>query len=146
VDIEGNDDLCLAGITRDTKPTYISIELSHRTADSDLKRMTELGYSRFKIIDQSNLVAVTALSHAITAALPGAIGARLDRVQGRLLGTRRRGAWRFPYGSSGPFGADLPGRWQALETTLAVWQAIKRADEKAASSGFGRWYDIHASL
>ena len=100
VDIEGNDDLCLAGITRETRPTYVSIELSHRTADSDFKRMSELGYSRFKIIDQSNLVAVTPLSHAITAGLPDAIGARLDRLQARLLGTRKRDTWRFPYGSS----------------------------------------------
>jgi FkbM family methyltransferase len=146
VDIEGSDDLCLTGLTPETRPDYISIELSHRTADSDLKRMTELGYSRFKIIDQSNLVAVTQMSHAITAALPGAIGERVDRLQGRLLGTRKRGDWRFPYGSSGPFGADLPGRWQSLETTFAIWQDIKRADERAASGGFGRWYDIHASL
>lgn len=146
VDIEGNDQLCLAGLTPETRPDYLSIELSHRTAGDDFERMIELGYSRFKIIDQSNFAPVTPMSRAVNAALPQALGTQFDRVQSKLLGTRKRGTWSFPYGSSGPFGADLPGRWRPLETALAIWRGIKRDDEEAGGTGIGRWYDIHAAL
>src|SRR5260370_34046799 len=55
IDIEGNDKYCLDGLTQDTSPRYISIEMDHAAGERDIRRLSALGYRRFKVICQNNM-------------------------------------------------------------------------------------------
>jgi hypothetical protein len=124
------------------------IELAHR-----------IGYTRFKLIDQSTYEAVSAqlvLSNLVDAAAWRAIrqfGLRRWPVlhaaclrlthRGRL---ERRFGRRFPMGSAGTWGDDLPGEWMSLSearTTLAEASTAHAAKPAAAPGSF--WCDWHAS-
>ena len=54
IDIEGSDMYCLKGLTKETAPRYISIEMYHQAGDLEIRSLHELGYRRFKIICQNN--------------------------------------------------------------------------------------------
>jgi FkbM family methyltransferase len=54
IDIEGNDRICIAGLTNSAAPPYISLEMDHARGDEDIKGLAELGYSSFKVICQNN--------------------------------------------------------------------------------------------
>ena len=55
IDIEGNDRYCVDGLTKDTSPKYISVEMSHAEGDRQIRSLYELGYRRFKVICQNNV-------------------------------------------------------------------------------------------
>jgi hypothetical protein len=50
IDIEGNDRICIAGLTNAAAPPYISVEMDHVRGDEDIERLAELGYRGFKVI------------------------------------------------------------------------------------------------
>ena len=50
IDIEGNDRICIAGLTNAAAPPYISVEMDHARGDEDIERLAELGYRGFKVI------------------------------------------------------------------------------------------------
>jgi FkbM family methyltransferase len=54
IDIEGNDRICIAGLTNAAAPPYISVEMDHARGDEDIQRLAELGYRGFKLICQNN--------------------------------------------------------------------------------------------
>jgi len=54
IDIEGNDRICIAGLTSTTAPRYVSIEMDHSCGERDLQILAGLGYRGFKVICQNN--------------------------------------------------------------------------------------------
>jgi FkbM family methyltransferase len=149
IDIEGNDILCLDGITPEDKPEYLSIEMSHAVGDRQLAKMAALGYSRFKIVSQVTFgPAVPALESLIRRA-PWRLrhaAQSLKQLEVRTLGKGQDDAWTFRRGSSGSFGEATPGRWLSYAKALTVWRSLHRLDSRLNARGFGGdWYDIHAT-
>jgi hypothetical protein len=54
IDIEGNDTICIAGLTNATATRYISIEMDHSCGEEDLQILAGLGYQDFKAICQKD--------------------------------------------------------------------------------------------
>jgi FkbM family methyltransferase len=153
IDIEGNDRLCLDALASDSLPAFISLEMSHRRGDEDIRTMSELGYNRFKCIRQNDFRAFTPENVARRSAFrkrasgPGFPGKvlRTWRTLMTQLSPPREGDWKFEPGTSGPFGDDLPGRWMNAEETLSIWKALHDIDLELSSGGLGEWFDIHAT-
>jgi hypothetical protein len=54
--------------------------------------------------------------------------------------------WHFSLASSGPFGDDLPGRWQDFEEAAAVWiSEWARVGYPPPSNRRDVWIDLHAT-
>ena len=47
IDIEGNDRICISGLTNGTTPRYVSIEMDHSAGERDLQILARLGYQGF---------------------------------------------------------------------------------------------------
>ncbi|HEY8054687.1 MAG TPA: hypothetical protein VIE13_02110 [Terriglobales bacterium] len=154
---EGADLLCLAALAEfATRPPYVSIELnlaSPEAALEPLRRLRELGYSQFQVVNQ---------------ALNPARRPPRKALEGDYVPTR------FALGTSGLFGAELPRRWldEAAaagriaaavrrdqrfgdEGRWAGWATAGRACSRAAATmrarrwwpgalGAASWYDLHA--
>ncbi len=71
---------------------------------------------------------------------------RVLRGLDHRLQPRRAGDWRFPSGSSGAFGADLPGPWSGIGTLLDLWTQLRDIDQELAAGWRSEWFDVHASL
>jgi FkbM family methyltransferase len=153
VDIEGCDLLCIEALRHfKQRPQYISVESRATSPESgvsetlhELRLLRELGYKRFKYVDQ--------------ALIPG--------TRSRLTKDGEDSDFIFPEDSSGPFGEETPGFW------LSYWAAAIRGiylrvmDDFCGHSGryYGtwiartlrnykrgitgkedHWYDLHARL
>jgi len=176
VDIEGYDDLCLKDL--DTvplpdRPRFISwenwdesISLADGQARGDtaggrgsgLDLASELGYSRFKLIDQSTLSALSqglAASNLIDSAARklGRLFSRGDSVGRRMLhaATQRGRLERqfgraFPMGSSGPWGDETPGRWLTRSEARAVLMSASKGFPAVMRPRYSLdWFDWHAA-
>ncbi|MBP8235738.1 MAG: FkbM family methyltransferase [Rhizorhabdus sp.] len=108
IDIEGMDLACLKAMERvPGRPKYLSIESTwthFSGVEEEIAQLSRLGYDGFKIVQQQG----------ISAQREPAVG------ESRALG------WRFREGSSGLFGADLPGEWMGREKTLDRYASILR--------------------
>ncbi|MBM4196309.1 MAG: FkbM family methyltransferase [Gammaproteobacteria bacterium] len=152
VDIEGADRFCLDAIEDRAAPDFVSIEMDHAAGDSDIRRLAAFGYRRFHCVRQNdlqtlgpaNLEPELAARRKRSREPLNMAAYRLRQRARRLLAPARLGDWRFPRGSSGPFGADLPPEWMTVEQMLAVWQSLHDIDLELASGGVGEWFDIHA--
>lgn len=107
IDIEGNDlDAAMSLVGSEEVPSYISIESEKRDWNILLKEfltLRELGYSRFKIVDQS-------LINLQTCPRPAREGRDCDHV--------------FEHGSSGLFGEEAPGAWLTLVEAIDLYRQI----------------------
>ena len=146
IDIEGNDWLCLAGMTAETAPKYLSIEMSHAQGDRDLAMLSALGYSDFKIVSQVTRAQPIQLITALGYRLPPRASRLSRKLVKRLLGVWRSDGWQFPSNSSGGFGENTPGSWKSSDHTLRTWQLLHDIDLKYATHGLGEWFDIHARM
>ena len=156
VDIEGNDMLCLVDLTQRDLPKYVSVEA---TSIDLLNTLRDLGYTGFKCISQYNLVSIETP--------PSPEQSRLEKIQkllytkngfvrlARGLGARKWllrqitgpftiGGHTFPIGSSGPFGDDLPGRWQTFQEMSETYRRCHQWNDEGRASLF--WTDIPRSL
>jgi FkbM family methyltransferase len=148
VDIETADWLCLADlVTLNERPRFTSVEMDGTTPFTVhrlFRLLQQAGYTRFKIISQKNVPA---------QAEPN------PPREGQHVGHR------FVQGSSGLFGADLPGDWisarEALafgyKASLSYWmvgdEGLLRSPRlgalhRSATRVFWRgidWYDCHAT-
>ena len=126
IDIEGYDRICLDALQPSACPRYISCELTH--SDPLIERLYELGYRRFKLVNQSTYTDATPVFEneigfravrklcvlpAVRRALPDGLRSDFDTF------TRRRGHV-FPDGASGPFGEDTFGPWRTKEAVDAT--------------------------
>ena len=74
------------------------------------------------------------------------------RWTNRQLERPRRNGWTFPFGSSGPFGEDLPGRWYSYDEMRSVYQMFLDRRQAGTPSlfwydkGYSFWADFHAKL
>jgi len=158
IDIEGCDMVCLDALKAvKERPDYLSIEsdkTSMANVTAEIETLIALGYDRFKAIDQS-VINVSQKSPK-----PPAEGQYAE--------------WRFEHGSSGLFGAELPGEWKAKKAILSQYRFIMLGYHLMGDDGFMRrwkfkgawrlqhmvrdifcplkdddwpwWYDTHARL
>lgn len=138
IDIEGNDDLCLADMSPSTRPEFVSVEVI--CAQQQIGLLEALGYTRFKLISQRTLrqPGKTLAALKVGASMLPPVSRLLTAIETGLTRRRLDGSWYFPGGASGPFGQDTHGRWlNAREVT-----------ELAAILARGRdvwdWFDLHA--
>lgn len=138
IDIEGSDTNCLRDLTLDSRPPYISAELT--PGDDHIERLSNLGYARFKILSQRTFLPPNRATVALKARMPRRLSRRITKIQERCTRHHLDGAWRFSQYSSGPFGRGTRGRWQTAAETLALQQLIERNPDGSD------WYDVHAAL
>jgi FkbM family methyltransferase len=138
VDIEGKDHLCLEALRHfEGRPHYISIEMNARSfnaAFSDFSALWELGYRRFKVVNQ-------AFNHKVTCPWPAR--------EGRYVPAQFDGA------SSGPFGEEAPGPWLSIWDALVtakrivddqpVYATLAELERRHRTGDPVSWYDIHAA-
>lgn len=153
IDIELNDSLCLGDLgCCDPLPPYVSFE-GHVGAVPDIEHLAGLGYRGFKCVRQNDLREIKPSNLKWHGRMRRVL-VRTDRharsvADGlRRLYYRRRpvGGWRFPSGSSGPLGRDLPGPWLTRQEMLDVWEGLLAIDRKLDAQGLGEWFDVHAAL
>jgi FkbM family methyltransferase len=161
IDIEGHDAVCLRGLDGHL-PAYVSAEQGGLEV---LTQLRDLGYTSVKCISQLHFLPVEWPAHPLQVSCERDL--RLLRTQSplirvlrglglrwwlmrRLAGTRRLGGWTFPFGSSGPFGEDTPGRWQSfdeMERTFRRCLDAMAAGVRSAHWGekdYSFWADFHA--
>lgn len=177
IDIEGYDEVALQTLKTATElPEYISVEsecvaegetISDEQALATLYRLKELGYSRFKLVDQTSLRVLNPdedlhtssenilkfqksnLALKVLRKVQSSLGMRGDISQDNLnvrKDLEKQFNYFFSVGSSGPFGEDLAGNWLDFENakkTLLKHRADYFKLENAVSYGF--WCDWHAT-
>lgn len=145
IDIEGADMLCVRALEQmPQRPRFLSIEsnkTSWRELVGEFDALRRLGYSRFQLVNQAYVPA---------------------QVEPQPVGEGNFANHRFPSGSTGLFGADLPGPWRTRQQTLWRYALIFLqytffGDNTWGSriahrlpSGLRRlvvpgWYDTHAA-
>ena len=139
IDIEGNDNLCIAAFDPETRPDHVSVELIDGAEQLSLLRSR--GYSGFKLISQRLFRQPGSALLATDLPLPALLRRGVAAAASTLLRYRLDPGWRFPPGSSGPFGEDTPGRWRSFDQALADCDRVDRARQPPFD-----WYDIHARL
>ena len=137
IDIEGNDNLCVADLTAGSAPRFISVEMIEPVEQIAL--LGNAGYRRFKIISQRTFRQPTHSLAALKARLSSLPPAARSFTAALVRMTRRRrhGDWQFAAGSSGPFGDETDGEW------LGEADAVERS--RLLRRDRFDWYDIHAS-
>ncbi len=137
MDIEGNEHLCVAAMTAQSRPAFISTELTERPMFDELSR---LGYERFKLVNQQSLSPPNVRLQAVKARLPHhKLAAGLERANGLLHGRLMDRSWYFRRGSSGPLPHLTAGSWKTLEQVRreSAWVLENWLD--------GDWFDLHAT-
>lgn len=142
IDIEGNDYVCLEGMRRGNTPSFISLELSRAAGEEALPTLCDLGYRRFKVVDQARFCTVAPRLYRWLDA-PSPVGP-LTRRANRVLRSRRgHDGWRFSIGSSGRIGPATPGRWLDAD---AARELLRWVGARSRRTGLSEWFDLHASL
>lgn len=158
-DIEGADFQVLSGLTRETAPKYISLELNLR--DPFVTRLSELGYTAFKFVDGETYRATEHIfRHEWGWRTLRKIGRRFPPVRRFVRGLPRsirprKDEWDdpgiynpdgYPYTSScsGPFGERAAGEWIDAEAALARHRRLLGVHRRAGQAMV--WWDIHARL
>jgi FkbM family methyltransferase len=169
IDIEGNDKLCLDGLSPSSLPAYLSVEsecpLDEESASAVeglrlLQQLYGLGYRKFKLISQYTFCSlswppslhygVDALAKRALNVVPTKSWPGLDFISRRLV-TRRRLERRFRHefaiGSSGPWGEDTPGRWISYPEAERAYRHYRKRHFLAQNTKFHSfWCDWHAKL
>ncbi|NWG26605.1 MAG: FkbM family methyltransferase, partial [Pseudorhodoplanes sp.] len=144
VDVEGADALCIDALKTLEKPEYLSIEAEKHNIDEFIQQATvisQLGYDRFQAVQQE-LVPFQRVPDPPREGLPA--------------------KHRFPFGSSGLFGRELPdAEWKSLEGIIQEYRPIVRRHAVFGDFGWGKrwaarqalrlvrlypgWHDLHAA-
>lgn len=144
IDIEGMDTVALVSLAAlEDRPKYVSIEsdkVSFRALREEFATLRQLGYGRFKIVDQSDVPKQREPSPPVHGANSGQ---------------------PIVYGSSGLFGEEAPGRWIAEDEAIERYRSIflryalvgddpylrsKPLRKVLKHLGFrASWYDTHAA-
>jgi FkbM family methyltransferase len=146
VDIEGSDLLCIKALQQfDTKPQFISIESTKASWNAlleEIKLLQELGYQKFKAVNQAKVTQQVSPSPA---------------REGKYI------PYQFEYGASGLFGEETPGNWLSETEIINAYKGIFTNYKIFGVNGIiyqfpvGKmlletlnikepWYDTHASL
>lgn len=161
MDIEGNEICCLRDLIVSDLPEYVSFEKTAQFALESLNLLHDLGYGGFKLISQHDFLPVEyppsreqkRFETWQSLMQSGNFFLRVMRRAGArrwVNPTRYRPDWIFPLGSSGPFGEETPGKWQAFnEMSDTLAKANSSFEARAASvfwgyEGYSFWADFHA--
>ena len=150
IDIEGNDRYCIDGLTKDTSPKYISVEMSHAEGDRQIRSLYELGYRRFKVICQNNVWQQVTENNLWFYRLGPTSRwmpflQKMDAISRRVTGRRGIVLGRQT-GESGPWGERTHGSWQSCDHAQSIWAALQEIDKRAQAHGQDWWFDIHATI
>jgi FkbM family methyltransferase len=164
IDIEGSDKLCLEALKASHLPRFISIEsecvgdsraLSDEEATETLELLHDVGYRRFKLVDQarrwlsvrSNATAYLWKRLVNSVAYGGLRIKGLSAVSARFTDYARvsRLGFDFSTGSSGPWGEAVPGDWMPFEVAKSVYLRERHAFFASGGTPYGFWYDWHAT-
>jgi FkbM family methyltransferase len=152
IDVEGNDLYCLESLSKIAMPPYLSVDFSHGMEHKLLDRLLDLGYSRFKLLNQTTYTdKMPVFEHEVLPRL----GRKLHHL--RLLQPAIRKIlpradfdtfkhqfdWTFPEGSSGPFAEKTYGQWIEADEVLRRHAFLREAYDKA---GAVFWWDLHARM
>jgi FkbM family methyltransferase len=151
VDIEGHDRVCLDALEGPGCPAYVSCELTH--VGGLIERLHAIGYRGFKLVNQSTYTEATPVFEhemgfralrklcrivpRLKHAVPNGVRAEFD-----TFAEDQR--YRFPHGSSGPFGEDTHGLWRSADDVVRRFDAIRERFVQAAIPIDECWYDVHA--
>lgn len=134
IDIEGADRYCVLGLTRETRPIFLSFEIGEDVEEL-LNHCLEIGYKQFKIINQRNFLEINNFRRWYDR-----IACRLIRLMGYQQPLKIRRCQRFfiAGSSSGPPPWSSNGRWYTAGTAIAKWRRAKQSGKPLG------WFDIHA--
>jgi FkbM family methyltransferase len=141
IDIEGNDGICIAGLTSTTAPKYISIELDFWDhGEKDIERLFELGYRGFKVVCQGNAW------HQVTIRNIWLYQLGPEHLIFQPLSKIRRGIFKYLYGrrrgESGPWGEKTSGSWHSVDHAQSVRRLLLELHQRPQELGW--WWDVHA--
>jgi FkbM family methyltransferase len=130
LDIEGFDLIALDALDPADLPHFVSVEAD---GTGVARKLAGLGYRHFKLIDQfTHFPMDEPLDWELALFL--------------ALGETRRSPTPFPFGSSGPFGMELPGRWRSLEKIVHAWEYHRDLQRRHPTHRRAHWCDFHAAL
>lgn len=120
IDIEGADMVCVRTLKQfRERPDFLSIESDKRSMAGireEMRELRELGYKKFKAIEQSSIPEVQAGPN--------------PPLEGKLVTDT------FEAGSSGLFGRELPGRWRSATVVTCRYAMIHLSYVAAGDLGF----------
>jgi len=164
IDIEGNDRLCVDALRGTGLPLYISMEaecngdsqaLSDEQAAATLELLSEIGYRRFKLVNQDGWIPVGSnraayfVKHLFQSAARGRLRVSgLSKIAyGFTVPGRIAAASGFVLspGSSGPWGDDISGDWMSFEKAKSVYLQARHLHFRRRVSPFSFWCDWHAT-
>jgi len=151
IDIEGYDRICLDSLEAGRCPRYLSCELTH--LDGMIERLHDLGYRRFKLVNQSTYTDATpvfddqiafralrklcAYTPRLKRLVPDGIRCDFDTFAPEP-------DYGFPQGSSGPFGEETYGRWRSMDEIVRRYEDIRNRFVRSAVPLEECWFDVHA--
>ncbi len=165
IDIEGYDSVCLGSIDKSKGiPPYISAESLAEPADRQMEEneelkildlLRDLGYTRFKLIDQHTLLPLQPDKKFYTLSLT--LPARGLRHIKRKFGIDNQATYRkqlnaqqgynFINGASGPFAEDLGGTWYNYDTAKSMFlRHMNDHYSRKFVRKFSFWCDWHATI
>lgn len=162
IDIEGNDIIALQTIENsDEKPPYISVEteclgenetIAMGKELETLERLYQLGYRRFKLVDQQTLTVLSKRDFYFNIperhwTAQTAIDCRYAKEQLELTSNQRGMKFTdfFP-SASGPFGEELAGRWYGYKLAREILKKHRRDKMQLGGPEWTFWCDWHAAL
>lgn len=164
IDIEGNDRVCVEALIGLKLPQYISVEaecvgdsatLSDEEAIAMLELLRDVGYRRFKLVDQNrgwtperSTVAGRFCMRLLTSASRGRLRVPgLSRIVDRVTDFARVEALGFAFspGCSGPWGEDIPGEWMKFEKARSIYLQKRRSFFSQERELWSFWHDWHAT-
>lgn len=131
IDIEGADRDAVMSLRHETAPPFLSFE-AHEHLEEMIQHCYDLGYRRFKIINQTNFRCIQnqeSIGHRL--------GMKLVRLAGydKPLTRKINGRYHVLGHSAGPAPWNSDGQWYSRNEILAAWQSSRRSG----------WYDVHAA-
>jgi len=137
LDVEGAESHCLESLRSIGLPEYISVEAERLEY---LLLLWQLGYRRFKIVDQMrhNSRFPTFMNDTLFSRLAKQLCSYADRFKNRAFKVT------FPRGCSGPFGEGTSGGWHTFEETAYNWLHFYFGCNDRGSLNPNSWYDFHA--
>lgn len=161
IDIEGNDIIALQTIEKvDEKPLYISVEtecigenetgIGHEF--DTLNCLYQLGYRKFKLIDQRTLTVLdkecfykNTDGHHWSEQIQTNCNYAKEQVELPPIYQQVKFTDFFP-GSSGPFGDDLAGKWYDYTQARDILKRHREDKMKLNEPEWTFWCDWHATF
>lgn len=164
IDIEGYDGVAIRSMKGISElPAYMSAEGEYRHDNEKfseegvldvLEAFKEVGYNKFKLVDQTTLTVLkfddfyikrTQLSYHIMRKLQKMTGA-YSRTYTNLQRLIKKYNYPFKFAASGPFAEKLEGEWIGYEEAKKLYLHHRRAFfSKDVNKPFTFWVDWHVA-